>query len=107
MMDKENFRKTVKDLMELENIQGRHEGRWQYCEDKETVGEEYLKEIMPLAMEYGIRFEPELKDNFNKETWSDLSKFGEGYAMDELGYSTYNLLKSKMISVIKEELENI
>ena len=106
MTDKEKFRNTIKDLMELESIQGKHQGRWQYCEDKETIGEEYLKDIMPLALEYGMKFNPELEDNFDHEIWEDLSKFGEGYAIDELGYETYERLKGIMLERIGEYIEN-
>ena len=95
----------IRELANLNYIEGRHSGKWDCCEDKESIGDEYLDEIFPFAREYGIPFEYELKDNFDEESWEEFRKVNVGYAMDELGHDLKELVQKRIIDMIVEEID--
>lgn len=95
----------IRELANLNYIEGRHSGKWDYCEDKETVGDEYLEEIFPFAREYGVPFDYDLKNNFEEEEWKEYGKMNIGYAMDYLGHELKESIEERIISKIFEKLE--
>ena len=105
-MKNKEIEQLINELIDLNYKQGRHSGKWDYCEDKETIGDEYLDEMFPFARAYNIPFNYELKANFDKDTWKHYTeKEGIGYAMDELGYRLKNEVQKRIIEKIGEILD--
>lgn len=95
----------IRELANLNYIEGRHSGKWEYCEDKEIVGDEYLEEMFPFAKAYGVPFDYELENNFDEEEWDEYLNEGIGYAMDALGHSIKETVEDKLISRILSKIE--
>lgn len=90
----------IKELCDLNYVQGRHSCKWECCNDKGSVGDEYLENMFPFAKFYGVDFDYDLEKNFDKATWEEYLKFGEGYAMDCLGSDLKEIVEKKIVSEI-------
>lgn len=105
MTDKEKVLNLIRELIELSYLDGKHSGKWECCEDKESVGDEYIGDMIPFALSHNIPFDYDLEKNFDKDTWEDYLKFGLGYAMEEHGHNLKELVEEKIISMISDELD--